>query len=222
MVVQGHVYGGVNKNAPVDSMCVSTTSGKVTYTDKRGFYMIIAKSENDTLSISYQKRDIIRYPVRLITTPSKFDVYLNNPAFYDTTYARELPQVQVLSRNYQQDSLSNRETFSNVFDYTKPKFNPLSPITSVTNLFNKPYIHRQERYRKFAEFNEQSGYVKSRFTRSLVAKYSGIKNDDELTKFMKEYEPSYAVLSGMNDLELAQYILDSYKKFKEEHKNESN
>jgi hypothetical protein len=222
IVVQGHIYGGVNKNSPVDSMRISTASGKVTYTDKRGFYIIIAEQENDTLRISYQKRDIIRYPVKLITTPSKFDVYLNNPAFYDTSYARELPQVQVLSRKYQEDSLYNRDVYSKVFDYTKPRFNPFSPITSTVNLFRKPYIHRQQRYRKFAEFNEQSGYVQSRFTRSLVAKYSGIKDDDELTKFMKEYEPSYAALSGMNDLELAQYIIDSYKKFKEEHKNESN
>ena len=222
IVVQGHVYGGVNKNSPVDSMRVSTTSGKITYSDKHGFYMIVAQSENDTLSISYQKRDIIRYPIKMITTPNRFDVYLNNPAFYDTTYARELPQVQIISRNYQQDSLLNREVYSNVFDYSKPRFDPFSPISSTVNLFRKPYIRRQQRYRKFAEFNEQSGYVQSRFTRSLAARYSGIKNDDELTKFMKEYEPSYATLSGTNELELAQYIIDSYKKFKEEYKNESN
>ncbi|ANI88569.1 hypothetical protein A9P82_04220 [Arachidicoccus ginsenosidimutans] len=215
VVVHGHVYGGVNKNSPIDSIQVSTSSGNVTYTDIHGIYMIAAKQANDTLHISFQGREIIRYPVSFITNTDKFDIYLNNPGFYDSTYANELPQVQVRARNYHNDSLLNREKYAGVFDYTKPKFNPMSPITSVVNLFNKPYQHRQQRYRKFAETSEKAGYVNSRWTRSLVAKYTGIQDDDELTKFMKAYEPTYDTLVIMNELDLDQYIVDSYKKYKE-------
>lgn len=212
-VIQGHIYGGLNRNSPVDSMKVYTSSGNVTYTDIHGIYIIRTNEQNDTLFVSFQGRQIIHYPVSFITNPDKFDVYLNNPGFYDTTYYHELPQVQVQTKNYQKDSLMNRYMYSRVFDYTKPKFNPFSPVTSVVNLFNKSYIKRQARYRKFAESNEQYGYVDSRWTRSLVGKITGIQDDSLLAKFMLKYEPSYTKIKLMNELELDQYILDSYKEF---------
>lgn len=213
VVIQGHIYGGMNRNSPVDSMKISTSSGNITYTDIQGIYMIKANEQNDTLFVSYQGRNIIHYPISFITNHEKFDIYLNNPGFYDTTYYNELPQVQVQTKNYQKDSLMNRYMYSNVFDYSKPKFNPFSPVTSVVNLFNRGYIKRQARYRKFAESNEQYGYVNSRWTRSLTGRITGIQDDSVLTIFMNQYEPSFSKIKLMNELELGQYILDSYKDF---------
>ncbi|HEY0297751.1 MAG TPA: hypothetical protein VGB84_00885 [Arachidicoccus sp.] len=212
-IIQGHIYGGLNRNSPVDSMRISTSSGSITYTDIHGIYMIKASEQNDTMFVSYQGRDIIHYPVSFISTPEKFDVYLNNPAFYDTTYYHELPQVQVQNRSFRKDSLMKREMYANVFDYTKPKFNPFSPVTSVANLFNKGYIHRQERYRKFAEGSEQYNYVDSRWTKSIVAKFTGIEDDSVLADFMQQYEPPYSKMKDMNELELYKYISDSFNAY---------
>ncbi|MDE1191672.1 MAG: hypothetical protein PW786_05995 [Arachidicoccus sp.] len=217
-VIQGHIYGGMNRNSPVDSMKIYTSSGNVSYTDVHGLYMISAK-ENDTLFVSFQNREVIHYPVSFITTPDKFDVYLNNPGFYDSTYFNELPQVQVQTRSYTKDSLMNRYMYSKVFDYTKPKFNPFSPVTSVVNLFNRGYIKRQARYRKFAETNEQFGYVDSRWTTSAVGRITGIQDDSLLAKFMNKYEPPFSKINAMNELELDQYILDKYNEFKKEEEN---
>lgn len=213
-VIRGHIYGGLNQTSPVDSMQVRTSSGNITYTDIHGLYAIDAKPTNDTIFISFKGREIIHYPISFITTPDKFDVYLQNPGFYDPSYADELPEVRVMTRNYHKDSLANRQMYANVFDYTKPKFNPFSPVTSVYNLFDKKNIKRQERYRQFAKDNEQSGYVDSRFTRSYVSKIANIKDDDELSDFMKEYRPTFQDLVNMNELELGQYIIDSYKEYK--------
>lgn len=215
-VITGHIYGGLNQTSPVDSMQVRTSSGNITYTDIHGLYTIEAKPINDTIFISFKGREIIHYPVSFISTPNKFDVYLQNPGFYDPSYADELPEVSVITRNFHKDSLYNREMYADVFNYKKPKFNPFSPVTSVYNLFDKQNIKRQERYRQFAQDNEQSGYVDSRFTRSYVSKIANIKDDEELTDFMKKYRPSFETLVNMNELELGQYIIDSYREYKKQ------
>jgi hypothetical protein len=159
-----------------------------------------------------EKLFIIRF--LLLQRPTNLMSICKIPVFYDPSYADELPEVRVMTRNYHKDSLANRQMYANVFDYTKPKFNPFSPVTSVYNLFDKKNIKRQERYRQFAKDNEQSGYVDSRFTRSYVSKIANIKDDDELSDFMKEYRPTFQDLVNMNELELGQYIIDSYKEYK--------
>lgn len=215
-MIRGHVFGAMTSTSPVDSIQLRTFSGQVTYSEKDGSYQISAEPTGDTLFVSYKGRDIMHYPVSLITTPEKFDIYLQNPGFYDDSYANQLEDVQVNTRNYHTDSLSNRQMYADVFNYKKPKFNPFSPVTSMVNLFSQGYLNRQKRYREFAISNEQEGYVDSRFTRSYVAKITGIQDDEILREFMNKYRPTYQQMQGMVELTLGQYILDSYAKFKQE------
>ncbi|HTN36661.1 MAG TPA: hypothetical protein VL053_06275 [Arachidicoccus sp.] len=213
-LIRGHVFGARTTTSPVDSIELRTYSGSVAYSDRDGFYQINGQPEKDTLYVSYKGRDIMHYPISMITNPEKFDIYLQNPAFYDDSYANELEDVRVITRNYQTDSLSNRQLYGDIFDYTKPKFNPFHPITSVVNLFNQPYLNRQKRYQQFAVSNEKEGYVDSRFTRTYVARITGIQDDELLSEFMKKYRPTYAQVKGMVEIALGQYVLDCYKKFK--------
>lgn len=215
-VIRGHVFGARTATSPVDSIQINTSSGNITFSDNSGYYQINAENDNDTLFVSYKGRDIMHYPASMITHPEKFDIYLQNPAFYDDSYANELEDVKVMTRNYHTDSLANRQMYGNIFNYAKPKFNPFSPVTSTINLFNQKYLNRQKRFREFAIDNEQEGYVDSRFTRSYVGSITGIQDDEELSAFMKEYRPSYTQLKGMVEIALGQYILDAYQKFKQE------
>lgn len=213
-LIRGHVYGAKTSTSPVDSIQLRTYSGQVAYSQKDGSYQISGEPTGDTLFVSYKGRDIMHYPISLISTPEKFDIYLQNPAFYDNSYSNQLEDVQVTTRNYSTDSLYNRRMYADVYNYEKPKFNPFSPITSVINVFSQGYLNRQKRYREFAISNEKEGYVDSRFTRSYVAKVTGIQDDDELRAFMKKYRPSYEQMKSMVELSLGQYILDCYAKFK--------
>ena len=216
-LIRGHVYGARTAISPVDSMRISTYRGMVTFSDATGFYQISSANPNqDTLYISYKGKQIMQYPVNLISSPEKFDIYLQNPAFYDDSYFNQLEDVKINARNYHTDSLAKRELYGDVFDYSKPKFNPFHPVTSVVNVFRQPYLNRQKRYQQFAVCSEQDGYVDSRFTTTLVASLTGMQDDDQIREFMKKYRPSYAQMKGMVDLTLGQYIIDCYKKFKTE------
>ena len=214
-LIRGHVYGARTSSSPVDSMRIHTYRGQVTYSDGAGFYQISSSDpEKDTLYVSYKGREVMRYPISRITTPEKFDIYLQNPAFYDDSYFNELEEVHVRSRNYHTDSLENRRLYADIFDYKKPKFNPFHPVTSAVNIFRQPYLNRQKRYQEFAVSSEQEGYVNSRYTVALVASLTGMQDDDLIREFMKKYRPSYEEMKGMVDLTLGQYIVDNYKKFK--------
>ena len=214
-LIRGHVYGASTSKSPVDSMRINTYRGQVTFSDKEGFYQISSSDpQNDTLYVSYKGREVMRYPIGRITTPEKFDIYLQNPAFYDDSYYNELEEVHVRSRNYHTDSLENRRLYADIFNYRKPKFNPFHPVTSAINLFRQPYLNRQKRYQQFALTSEQEGYVNSRYTVALVASITGMEDDDLIREFMKKYRPSYEEMKGMVDLTLGQYIVDNYKKFK--------
>ena len=214
-LIRGHVYGARTTTDPVDSMQISTYRGVVTFSDATGFYQISSENPNkDTLYVSYKGRRIMAYPISMITTPEKFDIYLQNPAFYDDSYFNQLEDVKVNARNYHTDSLEKRRIYGDIFDYTKPKFSPLHPVSSAINVFRQPYLNRQKRYQEFAVSSEQDGYIDSRFTPTLVASLTGIEDDVELHTFMKKYRPSYDQLKGMVDLSLGQYIIDCYKVFK--------
>jgi len=214
-LIRGHVYGARTTTSPVDSMQLRTYRGQVTFSDKEGYFQISSSNPaNDTLYVSYKGRFIMAYPIGKITTPEKFDIYLQNPAFYDNSYYNELEDVQVHARNYHTDSLEKRRLYGDIFNYSKPKFNPFHPITSAINVFRQPYLNRQKRYQQFAVSSEKDGYIDSRFTPTLVANLTGMEDDEQIRVFMKKYRPSFEQLKGMVDLSLGQYILDCYKVFK--------
>lgn len=214
-LIRGHVYGARTTTSPVDSMLITTARGQATYSDQSGYFQISSSDPNhDTLYVSYKGREVMRYPIGLISTPEKFDIYLQNPGFYDDSYYNELEDVRINARNYHTDSLEKRRLYGDIFDYTKPKFNPFHPVTSVINVFRQPYLNRQKRYQQFAVTSEQEGYVSSRFTTTLVADLTGMQDDDLIREFMKKYRPTFSQMKGMVDLTLGQYIIDCYKKFK--------
>lgn len=214
-LIRGHVYGARTSASPVDSMQISTYRGQVTFSDASGYYQISSTDPNkDTLYVSYKGRQVMQYPIGMITSPEKFDIYLQNPAFYDDSYANKLEDVRINARNYHTDSLDKRRLYEDIFNYTKPKFNPFHPVTSMVNVFRQPYLNRQKRYQQFAVMSEKEGYVDSRFTVSLVASITGMQDDELIREFMKKYRPTYAEMKSMVDLSLGQYIVDCYKKFK--------
>ena len=130
-----------------------------------------------------------------------------------------LQNVTIYKRNYHADSLSNREEYGDAFNYKKTKFSPVkmlgSPVSHLYDVLNFKDKKRKERLKTNLITNEQEGYVDSRFTRTLVAKYTHEQNDSTLEDFMRKYRPSYEYLVGLSDLDFIVYIQNSYKEYKQ-------
>lgn len=90
-----------------------------------------------------------------------------------------------------------------------------SPLTGFYNLFGK--TPRQERaFAAYAQQELQNTEIDKRYTRELVKSVTKL-SDDEVTKFMQLYTPSYQDVKEWNDYQLIQYIkknLSFYKRTK--------
>jgi len=219
-IIHGHVYAGQSNTSPADSVKLFTASGNTTFTNTSGYYVIKANAEGDTLYISYKDKEPVHF---IITnaTPDKFDIYLNNPFYFNNENAHELKQVEVHTRNYHDDSLATRQKYNDIFVYERPKFRygkewiitPLGGAVDIDALIRVIQIqekHKQLRYKRFALQSEDQQYIDSRFTRSFAGRITHLDDDNELFRFMEWAKPSAPELRLMNDLELSQYILDKF------------
>lgn len=91
--------------------------------------------------------------------------------------------------------------------YTKSKLYILSPTT----WFGKE-ARRARRLKKFFRREEEEHKVDAVFTRAYVGSIVPLKGED-LDDFMLMYRPTYEFIKGNNNVSLAVYINDSYKKF---------
>jgi len=218
--VSGKVSDYFSKK-PLDAVSVQTSSGHFTISDSLGDYTI-AVNKNDSLWFTYLNKQTIKYPVDTITHPANFDIAL----YVDV---RWLPEVKVATRNYKLDSLENRQTYANVFNYHKPgiRFSQSNPSTytpgALTAGFDLDEIidaFKFRRNRQMYSFQERliqqehDKYIDHRFTKYLVKKLTGLDGKD-LEDFMNHYRPPYELMIAMNDLELGYYVEQCYKDYKE-------
>lgn len=212
---------------PLDAVSVITSSGHFAISDSLGNYSIAVR-KNDSIWFSYLNKQTLKYPIDTIAHPDNFDVAL----YVD---ARWLPSVTVATKNYRLDSIQNRETYANVFNYRKPgiRFSQSNPSTytpgSLTAGFDLDEIINAFRFRQNREMiafqqrliqQEQDKYIDHRYTKFLVKKLTGL-DGKQLDDFMNTYRPSYDEVLMMNDLELGFYIEQCYKDYKQE-KNKTN
>lgn len=221
--IHGHVYAGQNSGSPADSVKLLTASGDTAFTNTSGCYTIKTNEQKDTLYISYKGKEFYHFIVTN-ATPDKFDVYLNNPSYFNDENAHELKQVEVHTRNYHEDSLLTRQKYNGIFTYERPKFRygkewiltPLGggmDIDALIRVLQFQEKHKQSRYKRFALQSEDQLYIDSRFTRSLAGRITHLDDDNELFAFMEWCRPTAPQLRMMNDLELSQYVSDEFKDY---------
>ncbi len=91
-----------------------------------------------------------------------------------------------------------------------------SPLTGLYNLFGK--TPREERkFAAYAKTELENTEVDKRYTKDLVKNITKLP-DDEVTKFMQIYTPSYQDIKAWNDYQLIQYIKKNYS-FYQRNKN---
>lgn len=192
---------------------VMSTSGAGTVTDSSGHYSI-RMSSTDSISFSYQGKATMKFPVKNIPPNRPFDMSLH-------VDIRVLPTVVVSTRprNYQLDSLENRNEYRKVFGY-EPEYlaggsGGAGVGVNLDMLFSIRKIKRMEAFRQFMEREERDKYVNHRFNKDLVKRITGLETP-ALDTFMMQYKPSYETLQGFeNEYEYYEYIRDSGRYFSE-------
>ena len=224
--IKGRVSDYFSKR-PLDAVSVQTSSGHFSISDSLGNYTI-AVTKKDSIWFSYLNKQTMKYPVDTILHPENFDIAL----YVD---ARWLPEVKVATRNYKSDSIQNRETYANAFNYRKPglRLSESNPSTytpgGLTVGFDLDEIINAFKFRRNREMlsfqqrliqEEHDKYIDHRYTKYLVKKLTGL-DGKQLDDFMNYYRPSYDEVLMMNDLELGYYIEQCYKDYKLERNKSS-
>jgi hypothetical protein len=127
-------------------------------------------------------------------------------------------------RDYQRDSLENRNEYRKVFDYGPEYLSGGSGGVGVginlDLLFSIKKIIRMEAFKRYLEQDERDKYVTHRFNKALVRKITGLQ-PPALDTFMIEYRPGYEMLQSFrNEYEYYKYIQDWGKYFSERWKED--
>lgn len=214
--VSGNVLDKGKLNLVPDVKVVST-GGTMSMTDSMGRYTIIVKP-GDSLYFVYNNKPTQRFPVDKISNSAQFDVSLH--VFVNSKYT-VLKEVVVFSKTYKEDSLENRQTYSDVFEYKKPgistSINPGGAVgADVNELINFFRFKRNKRLKAFQnrlEDQEKERYVNYRFNKITVGRITGLKSP-QIDSFLVWYRPSYEFAAAADEIAFNQYVLDAYYQFK--------
>lgn len=201
---------------PVARAKVFTSGGATAYTDSLGtFYMSVANL-SDSVYVLFNNNTSRGYsipPNRILSIT--LNMFLVESEFSDK---ESLPDVVVQNRNHYLDSIQNRSDYAKIFDPTTSgeyllKFlsNPIN-IGYLFKTFQFKQNKKRQVYKDFAVFLEQEKHIKQRYTKLLMRKYTDLEGE-ELEAFMGRYAPSYEKLQSMDDITLAQYVINCYKQY---------
>ncbi len=79
-----------------------------------------------------------------------------------------------------------------------------SPLTALHELFGRDAINERH-FIKFTKDEAEGAEIDRRYTRQLVKRVTAL-SDDDVTKFMQQYRPSYEDMKQWNDYDLINHI----------------
>ena len=216
LTVTGTVFDSSRRNY-VENVQVESTSGKFTHTDSMGHYKITV-TEKDSLTFIYKNKPTQKFAVKDIPTLTQFDISLgiNVKGGY-----RTLKEVIVFARSYREDSMENRQTYADVYNYHKPTIRTsISPggavgadVNEIINMFRFKRNKHLKLFQARLEQQEQDRFVSYRFNKNFVRRITGLQGA-ELDTFMVRYLPAYEFASMADEVTFNRYILNSSYAFK--------
>ncbi len=196
-----------------------TTSGAGTISDSTGRYTIIV-NENDSIWFSYLDKPTPKYPIKSILNIQNFEISLH-------VNVTELKQVQVMPRNYRQDSIQNRLDYAKAFNFQKPGIGSsmgtgMNPTVGLDldefiNMFKFRKNRRMLAFQERLLQEEEDRFIDYRFNRALIIKLTKLHGED-LNDFILHYRPTAEFIRTSTEYELQDYIKKSYSHF-ERYKN---
>ena len=216
LTISGTVFD-ISKLNFVEHVKVMSTGGMYAYTDSMGRYSILV-NENDSLSFVYTDKPTQKFAVKTIPNTSQFDISLRIPV---KSRYQLLKEVVVYSKTYREDSLENRETYRDVFGYSKPGLSTsITPdggvgadVDELINIFRFKRNKRLHKFQQRLEEQEQDKYVNFRFNKIFVKRVTGL-DGNALDSFMRWYRPGYEFTANSSEIVFNQYVLNAFYQFK--------
>jgi hypothetical protein len=216
LTVTGTVFDYSRRNY-VENVKVESAGGKFTRTDSMGRYKI-SVTENDSLTFIYQNKPTQKFAVKDMASLTQFDISLG--VTVKGGY-RTLKEVIVFARSYRQDSMENRRTYADVYNYRKPTIRTsISPdgavgadVNEIINMFRFRRNKHLKAFQARLEQQEQDHFVSYRFNKNFVRRITGLQGAD-LDSFMVRYLPTYEFASTADEVTFNKYILNSSYAFK--------
>lgn len=216
LTVSGTVFDSSKRNY-VENVSVQSTGGKIALTDSMGRYKIVV-AENDSLSFIYQNKPTQKFAVKDIADLNQFDISLKVrvKGGYST-----LKEVMIYARSYRQDSIDNRATYGDVYNFRNPTIRTsISPsgavgadVNEIINIFRFGRNKRLKAFQARLEQQEQDKFVSYRFNKNFVRRITQLQGA-ELDNFMIRYLPTYEFASTADEVTFNKYILNASYAYK--------
>ncbi|HMJ48463.1 MAG TPA: hypothetical protein VK498_14115 [Ferruginibacter sp.] len=215
ITVSGTVLDSSKMNY-VENVRVISTGGMFSVTDSLGRYSILVQ-ERDSIYFYYNNKPTQKFPVVKIPNLRQFDISLRLTVKGKYSVLKE---VMVFSKTHREDSLENRESYRDIFDYTKPGIQTSivpgggvgADVNELINIFRFKRNKRLRLFQERLEVQEQEKYVDYRFNKNFVKRLTGLAVPS-LDTFMVWYRPSYIFTKTSDELTFNQYILTCYYEF---------
>jgi hypothetical protein len=220
VTVKGNVYDA-SKLYSVPNVKVFSTSGASDVTDSTGSYQIQV-SQTDSIFFTYNGKSTVKFPVKEIKNYTSFDISIQ--AKVQQKY-KLLNPVTVYTRDYQLDSLENRQEYAQIFGNEKPGFHSTYDpggaagldLDALIGMFQFRKNKERQAFRNRLLQQEQDNYVDYRFSSKTITRVTGLKGDS-LETYKKLFRPSYYFTSTSTLTQFYEYILKTADAFR---KNES-
>lgn len=218
ITISGTVYDS-SKLYAVPDVYVYSSSGARAITDSTGDYHINA-SENDSISFFYNGKSTIKFPVKSMVNYTAFDISLQVKV--KQKYKLMSP-VTVFTNSYLQDSMQNREEYSQVFGNSKSGFrSTYEPggaagvdVDALIGMFQFRKNKQRLAFQNRLVDQEEENYIDYRFSPRTVTRVTGLKGE-ELKKYRQLYRPSYFFVVNSTLTQFYEYILQTSYAFKKE------
>ena len=216
LTVTGTVFDSSKRNY-VENVRVESTSGKYTRTDSMGNYKI-AVTEKDSLTFIYKNKPTQKFAVKEIPNLMQFDLSLG--VTVKSGY-RVLKEVVIFARSYREDSMENRQTYADAYNFRNPTIRTsISPggavgadVNEIINMFRFKRNKRLKAFQARLEQQEQDYFVSYRFNKNFVRRITQLQGA-QLDTFMVRYLPTYEFASTADEITFNKYILHSSYAFK--------
>jgi hypothetical protein len=215
MMISGTVFDSSKINY-VENVRVVSTGGMFAITDSLGKYSVLA-GENDSLIFYYNNKPTQKFVVKSIPDPQHFNIsiHIKIKGKYHL-----LNEVVVFSKTYKQDSLENRQTYADIYDYKKPGLSTtITPgggvgadLDELINIFRFKRNKRIRAFQQRLETQEQEKYIDYRFNKLFVKRITGMEGV-VLDTFLVWYRPSYEFARNSSELSFNQYILNAFYQY---------
>jgi plasmid maintenance system killer protein len=194
---------------------VISTCGAFAITDSLGKYSVTI-AENDSLIFYYKDKPTQKFSIKSMSDPNHFDISLH--VNVKSKYSM-LKEVMVFSKSHKQDSIENRETYHDIFGFSKPGLNPTvsngvagADLDELINVFRFRRTKRLKAFQHRLENEEQEKYIDYRFSKVLVKRITGLQSP-YLDTFLVWYRPGYEFARNSDELSFNQYVLNASYQF---------